>query len=189
MKFKKFIIILFVLAILQPSIEKGFAERKNPDKKPDKAESIRIIKEKGPAGHETIGIDESTMSIDTKKEQLVTFATLMIWSYDAQKNSPPPMDIKKLDGQRVRVIGFMFPLQEGKMIKNFCLLRTTQTCCYGPRPEYNQYLFVEMTKPTNFYRLDPVSCVGKFIVEPNPEDGYIYRMEGETCEPAIKEEK
>lgn len=186
MKFKKFIVILFSLTILHQGIEEGFAGQKKPAKKPDRTESIRIIKEKGPAGHETIGIDESSIPIDEGKDQLLTFTTLMIWSYDAQKNSLPPISIKKLDGKRVRVIGFMFPLQEGKMIKNFCLLRTTQTCCYGPKPEYNQYIFVEMTQPTTFYRLDPVTCVGRFRVEPNPEDGYIYRMEGEICEPAAK---
>lgn len=186
MKFKKFIIFFSALTIFQQGLEHVANGQKSLDQKQERTESIRIIEEKGPAGHQTIGIDESSMSIDVGKELLLTFKTLMLWSYDAQENFQPPMSIKKLDGQKVRIIGFMFPLQEGKMIKNFCLLRTTQTCCYGPRPEYNQYIFVEMAKPTTFHRLDPVSCVGKLRVEPNPEEGYIYRMEGEYCVPAIK---
>ena len=76
----------------------------------------------------------------------------------------------------------MYPLQQGDAIQYFCLLRTTQTCCYGPRPQFNQYVFVEMDKPTPFHRLDPVACVGKFRVEPTPDEGYIYRMVGEKCE-------
>jgi hypothetical protein len=48
--------------------------------------------------------------------------------------------------------------------------------------KYNQYIFVEMSKPTGFRRLDPVTCVGKLKVEPTPEEGFIYRMEGEICE-------
>jgi hypothetical protein len=43
-------------------------------------------------------------------------------------------------------------------------------------------VFVEMEKPTKFQRLEPVSCVGKFRVDPTPDEGFIYRMEGETCE-------
>jgi len=90
--------------------------------------------------------------------------------------------VKRLDGRKVRITGFMYPLQEGVNIQHFCLLRTTQTCCYGPRPQYNQYIFVEMARPTPFRRLDPVTCVGRLKVEPTPEEGYIYRMEGEACE-------
>jgi hypothetical protein len=39
-----------------------------------------------------------------------------------------------------------------------------------------------MESPTRFYRLDPVSCVGNFRVEPTPDEGYIYRIEGQNCE-------
>jgi len=143
---------------------------------------VKIIEEKGPAGHKTIGIDESSLEQDAGKELPLAFSTLMTWEYERKKNPPPPENVKKLDGRKVRITGFMFPLQEGSNIQNFCLLRTTQTCCYGPRPQYNQYIFVEMAKPTPFRRLDPVTCVGKLKVEPTPEEGYIYRMEGDLCE-------
>lgn len=122
------------------------------------------------------------MAEEPGKELALTFSTLMTWEFDAKKNTPPPEAVKKLDGRRVRITGFMYPLQEGSHIRHFCLLRTTQTCCYGPRPQYNQYLLVEMAKPTPFHRLDPVICVGRLRVEPNPDDGYIYRLEGEMCE-------
>jgi hypothetical protein len=151
-------------------------------KEEKKGSKVRIIEEKGPAGHKTIGIDESSVGEDAGKEMALTFASLMKWEYDAKKNSPPPESVKKLDGRKVRIMGFMYPLQEGANIQNFCLLRSTQTCCYGPKPQYNQYIFVEMGKPTQFRRLDPVSCVGKLRVEPSPEEGFIYRMEGDLCE-------
>ncbi len=106
----------------------------------------------------------------------------MIWEYDADNDTPPPEKVEKLDGRKVKLTGFMYPLQQGDSIQYFCLLRTTQTCCYGPRPQFNQYVFVEMDAPTPFYRLDPVSCVGKSRVEPTPDEGYIYRIEGEKCE-------
>jgi hypothetical protein len=143
---------------------------------------LRIIEEKGPAGHSTIGIDESTVSHDGVRELPLTFSELMAWDYSRDGQAPPPEEIKALDSRKVRLIGFMYPLQEGREVQYFCLLRSTQTCCYGPRPQYNQYIFVEMEDPTTFYRLDPVSCVGKLFVEANPDEGFIYRMEGQVCE-------
>ncbi len=170
--------------ILMPGIGNGTESPKVTNEQ-GKEKSVRVIEEAGPAGHSTIGIDESSIIRDKGKEFVLTFTTLMAWNYDTKINPPAPENIKKLNGQKVRITGFMFPLQEGKVIKNFCLLRTTQTCCYGPKPEYNQYVFVEMAKPTIFHRLDPVTCIGKFRVEPNPEEGYIYRMEGEECQPLL----
>jgi hypothetical protein len=89
------------------------------------------------------------------------------------------------DGRKVKLTGFMYPLQEAGEMRVFCLLRSTQTCCYGPRPQYNQYVFVEMPKPARFERLAPVVVEGKFIVDPKPDEGYIYRMEGDSVRPAV----
>jgi len=151
-------------------------------KEEKKGSKVRIIEEKGPTGHKTIGIDESSLGEKVGKEMPLTFASLMKWEYDVKKNSSPPESVRKLDGRKVRIIGFMYPLQEGGNIQNFCLLRSTQTCCYGPKPQYNQYIFVEMVKPTQFHRLDPVSCVGLLRVDPSPDEGFIYRMEGISCQ-------
>jgi hypothetical protein len=151
-------------------------------KEEKKGSKVRIIEEKGPAGHKTIGIDESSLGEDAGKEMPLTFASLMKWEYDAKKNSSPPESVKTLDGRKIRIIGFMYPLQEGANIQKFSLLRSTQTCCYGPKPQYNQYIFVEMVKPTQFRRLDAVSCVGIFRIDPSPDEGFIYRMEGISCQ-------
>ncbi|MBI3988725.1 MAG: DUF3299 domain-containing protein [candidate division NC10 bacterium] len=167
----------------------SLAQKKTDKKEEGKGTKVRVIEERGPTGHQTIGIEESTIVEDPGKELSLTFSTLMTWPYELKGNSPPPETVKRLDGHRVRIIGFMYPLQEGASIQYFCLLRSTQTCCYGPRPQYNQYIFVEMAKPTTFYRLDPVACIGKFKVDPAPEEGFIYRMEGERCELVAEKER
>lgn len=183
MKVYLFWVLIFIyFGLTQGMICFCEAQEKTQDKGDRQKSQIRIIEEKGAAGHQTIGIDESSILKDSGRELALSFSTLMTWQYEPKGNPKPPESIKKLDGHRIRIVGFMFPLQEGKTIHHFCLLRTTQTCCYGPRPEYNQYIFVEMAKPTTFYRLDPVTCVGKFKVDPSPEEGFIYRMEGERCE-------
>jgi hypothetical protein len=178
--------IIAILAAVAIVCSAGFmsvtAQAKDKKTETVKKGGVVIKKEEGPAGHSTIGIVEDELDLEKVKETPLTFKTLMNWDYDVRNNSPAPEVVQKLDGRKVRLTGFMYPLQEGKEIQYFCLLRSTQTCCYGPRPQYNQYVFVEMKKPTTFYRLDPVSCVGKFKVDPAPDEGFIYRMEGMTCE-------
>jgi hypothetical protein len=161
-------------------------QHKKDDTTKGKTSGVIIKEEKGPSGHSTIGIDENSIDIDPTQTLALTFASLMRWEYDADSDTPPPEKVAELDGRRVRLTGFMYPLQQGDPIQYFCLLRTTQTCCYGPRPQFNQYVFVEMDAPTQFYRLDPVSCAGTFRVEPMPDEGYIYRIEGEKCEAISK---
>ncbi len=161
----------------------AYAGEKTDKKADTEGTKVLIRKETGPVGHQTIGIEEDSVVLDSKKAPRLKFQTLMKWNYRIGENPSPPEAIKELDGRRFQVVGFMYPLQEGAAIQYFCLIRTTQTCCYGPRPEYNQYVFVEMEKPTAFHRLDPVACTGKLRVDPSPDEGFIYRMEGEKCEP------
>ncbi|MCJ7683507.1 MAG: DUF3299 domain-containing protein [Desulfobacteraceae bacterium] len=186
MKKKSFAVALVIglalTAVLQEPWPVSNAQDAKNKKSVEESGKIRVIKEEGPSGHSTIGIAEDSVLVDSQKELPLTFKTLMTWKYDEENNPPTPKDIKNLNDRKVRLVGFMYPLQEGDSILYFCLLRTTQTCCYGPRPQYNQYVFVEMKKPTRFHRLDPVSCTGIFKVEPTPEEGFIYRMEGNTCE-------
>ena len=176
------IVSMALMCTVQNPWQISYAQEKVDKKGGGQGTKVRVREEKGPVGHRTIGIDEESLDLETIKEVPLTFSTLMTWEYKVGENPSAPHNIKILDGRKVRLTGFMYPLEAGKSIKYFCLLRTTQTCCYGPRPQYNQYVFVEMEKPIPFHRLDPVSCTGTFKVDPAPDEGFIYRMEGETCE-------
>ena len=184
------ILVALIISTYPGLVEICGAQNKKDNTSPDeKATEVLIQKEKGPSGHSTIGIVENEIERDADEMLALTFSRLMIWQYDADLDTPPPGNIEELDGRKVKLTGFMYPLQQGDSIQYFCLLRTTQTCCYGPRPQFNQYVLVEMDKPTPFYRLDPVSCAGKFRVEPTPDEGYIYRIEGEKCESISEKDK
>ena len=76
----------------------------------------------------------------------------------------------------------MYPLKAETRLKTFCLLRSTQTCCYGPRPQFNQYLLVECSQPVKFERLAPVVVRGIFHVDAQPDQGFIYRMDSAEVE-------
>ncbi len=132
-------------------------------------------------GHTTIGIDEKSRK--TEKMSLVRFALLGEWNYDPKAPADAPAGIRELAGKDVSCVGFMYPLEPGTTIRSFCLLRTTQTCCYGPRPQYNQYLLVEMKQSVKFERMKPVIVEGTFFADPQPSQGYIYRIEGKSLIP------
>jgi hypothetical protein len=131
-------------------------------------------------GHSSIRIDEQA-----HRSGYLYFDTLESWAFSKSNPGGCPQSVKQADGKKVKITGFMYPLQDAANFKVFCLLRSTQTCCYGPRPQYNQYVFVEMPEPAKFERLAPVVVEGKFVIDPRPDDGYIYRMEGQSIRPAV----
>jgi hypothetical protein len=131
-------------------------------------------------GHGSIRIDEQA-----HRSGYLYFDTLESWAFSKSNPGGCPQSVRQVDGKKVKITGFMYPLQEAANLKVFCLLRTTQTCCYGPRPQYNQYVFVEMREPAKFERLAPVVVEGKFVIDPRPADGYIYRMEGQSIRLAV----
>lgn len=146
---------------------------------------IKVREVEGPTGHQSVAIDEHHLSSSSRT---IGFGLLGEWAFTPDAPASPPAAIQNLDGTRVTLAGFMFPLMEGERVKAFCLMASTQTCCYGPRPQFNQYVVVEVPEPVPFERLRPVYVSGILHVEPRPADGYIYRMEGETVTPAPDEE-
>ena len=115
-----------------------------------------------------------------KNATVLRFSSLGAWNITGK----PPQPLQQMNGKTVKITGFMYPLEDGQNIKVFCLLRSTQTCCYGPKPQYNQYVLVEMNSPVKVEKNKPVIVTGKFFIDPKPEDGYIYRLEGTKVEPA-----
>jgi len=104
--------------------------------------SRSLVKDEGfQAGHQTIGINERALERDS---QTLLFSLLKKWRYDRERPAPPPERVREYDGRFVRIVGFMYPLESGREISTFCLLRSTQTCCYGPRPPA---LFVYCAQP------------------------------------------
>ena len=169
--------LLFVMLIPGLFVFVNHAEqvRKNRELSLEKTSQFTINQEGGYSGHEIIGIQEETLPAH---EDLLRFSDLAEWT--DPNSTPCPEKIMRSSGKMSTVVGFMYPLQSGSKLKTFCLLRSTQTCCYGARPQFNQYLLVEMKAPVLFERLKPVMVKGIFVVEPKIEEGYVYRMEGQA---------
>ena len=155
--------------------------RANRIRRQDQERDVPVVQAvDGTAGHGSLQIDEQT-----HRSGYLYFDTLESWTFSKTNPGVCPESVKEADGKKVKITGFMYPLQEAANLKVFCLLRSTQTCCYGPRPQYNQYVFVEMAEPAKFERLAPVVVEGKFVIDPRPDEGYIYRMEGRSIRPAV----
>ena len=117
------------------------------------------------------------------KARRIAFDDLGAWEYDPDRETPIPDTVRDLDGRKIELTGFMFPLEYGDGIRSFCLLRTSQTCCFLDLPWYNQYVLVEMENPVQPVSGRPVTVVGAFHVDPRPEEGYIYWMNGDYLAP------
>lgn len=151
--------------------------------------NLRIARIEDGTNCMTYGIVEDSLANVSQIVDL-RFEKLANWKMNKMAEfPPPPEEIRELEGREVYIVGFMYPLEKGEMIKSFKLMRSTQTCCWGEAPDYNQYILVVMKEPVRFERLKPVAVLGSFYPDCQPRAGYIYRMEGLECAPAVEEEK
>jgi hypothetical protein len=95
-----------------------------------------------------------------------------------------PSAVKKYDGQKAMVTGFMLPVKmEGQLVTEFLLVRDPMMCCYGVTPQMNEWVVVKMVKGGVHPLMDvPISFYGQIRVKEMFENGYmtgIYLLEGE----------
>lgn len=100
------------------------------------------------------------------------------------KHDPVPAWVRKYDGQRVLLTGYLMPLQlEKGRAKKFVMMRDVTTCCYGAVPNMNDYLVVTMAgDPVEPVQDVPVELIGTFHVDHRYEGGFVvslFTMTGE----------
>jgi hypothetical protein len=95
-----------------------------------------------------------------------------------------PAAIRRLDGRKVVLTGYMLPLKlENGFATEFFLLSSPSLCCYGITPEVNEWMHVRMRKEGLPAVQDvPIFLAGRLRVRARWNDGYltgIYEMEGD----------
>jgi hypothetical protein len=95
--------------------------------------------------------------------------------------------IHALDGQRIRIRGYILPTPLQRGIKQFVLVRDNQECCFGSGAALFDCILVEMQDgDTAEYTIRPVAVTGTFnIQEFLDSDGHhlaVYHITGETVE-------
>lgn len=96
-----------------------------------------------------------------------------------------PGPIEAMDGQPIRIRGFILPTPQKRGIKQFVLVRDNQECCFGPGAALFDCILVEMNEgQTAEYTIRPVAVTGTFgiqeFVGPDGKHLAIYRIAGET---------
>lgn len=118
-------------------------------------------------------------------DKVLPFEEIASWPYeDGLKGMPKP--IAKLDGKTVMMTGFMLPIDEVENIKEFLLVQSLWSCCYGQPPDINGTVRVVMKgKKRIDYKFDPIKIVGTFKIKATVEDGFcvdIYQLDTDNVE-------
>jgi len=112
------------------------------------------------------------------------------FDYDADKGGNIPDDIKKLSGSKIRVAGFMIPLDQADNISHFSLVPSLFACCFGQPPQIQHQIVVSTPKGKAVsYYPDEIVCEGTLKVEEKKDDGYIvsvFEMDVQSVKPAAK---
>ena len=84
-------------------------------------------------------------------------------------------EIKKYDGQQVKIMGYMFPLEGNKLQKHFLMGPYTPTCAMHYHAPNNQVIDVKSDWPIPF-TWEPILVEGTLILNNDPNNSF-YRLE------------
>jgi hypothetical protein len=119
----------------------------------------------------------------------ITFDTIKfpMEKTDKFKREMLTLPIVKLDGQQVRLRGYILPSFQQNGITQFVLVRDNMECCFGPGAALFDCVVVEMKpgKSTNF-TVRPVAVTGDFTIreflDPDGNTLAIYHLDGDAVE-------
>ena len=136
--------------------------------------------------------------LNTDGVRMLSFDLLASFDYEVAMDTPQeavarrwqmPDVIRRLDGQRVEIEGYMLPLDfERGRVQSFYLNRDTNACCFGIIPPVNEVIRVHLPdkKGVPNYSNIPIIVTGKFrVMESAGEFGFvtsIFRIDADTVE-------
>lgn len=93
-----------------------------------------------------------------------------------------PWSVRKFDGAKVVMSGYMLPVVvEGGLVREFLLMKDQQGCCYGMMPAMNEWVVVKIPSGVNPAMDETIFIYGTIKVGPQVNDGYlagIYQIDG-----------
>jgi hypothetical protein len=112
------------------------------------------------------------------------------FDYDADKGGNIPDDVKALSGAKIRLHGFMIPMDQADSITQFALVPSLFACCFGQPPQLQHTVIVNCPKGKAVsYFPDEIQVEGALKVEEKKEDGFIvsiFEMDCSSVKPAAK---
>ena len=118
-------------------------------------------------------------------DQIVPFEEISAWPYEEGLRGMPE-ELSKLNGRTVMMTGFMLPIDAVENIKEFLLVQSLWSCCYGQPPDINGTVRVVMKGDKRIdYKFDPIKIIGTFKIEATMQEGFcvdIYQLETEQVD-------
>jgi hypothetical protein len=95
--------------------------------------------------------------------------------------------VKKLDGNRIRIRGYILPPPQQSGLTRFVLVRDNMACCFGPGAAIYDSMIVQMPKGlTMDYTVQPVMVEGTFNIQevrfPSGRCMSIYHVKAEKAQ-------
>src|SRR5207244_8110842 len=104
------------------------------------------------------------------------------FEYDADKGGNIPADVKALTGMKLRLHGFMIPMDQAENITHFALVPSLFACCFGQPPQIQHTMVVHTPKGKAVgYFPDEIIVEGSLVVNEKKEDGIIVSVFELNC--------
>ena len=112
------------------------------------------------------------------------------FDYDADKGGNIPSDVTAMSGSKIRLNGYMIPMDQAESITEFALVPSLFSCCYGQPPQIQHTIVVHVPKGKAVsYYPDEISVEGTLKVDEKKEDGFIvsiFEVDTTSVKPAAK---
>ncbi|MDB5295799.1 MAG: hypothetical protein JWO31_1782 [Phycisphaerales bacterium] len=96
------------------------------------------------------------------------------FEYDQEKGGNIPADVAKLSGSKVRLKGYMIPMDQADNITQFALVPSLFACCFGQPPQIQHTIVATTPKGKSVgYTADEILVEGTLKVQEKKDDGYI----------------
>ncbi len=120
----------------------------------------------------------------------MTIKELGNFDFDQDHGGNIPADVKAMSGEKLRLRGFMIPMDQAENITQFALVPSLFACCFGQPPQIQHTIVVNCPKGKAVgYCPDEIIVEGKLNVEEKKDDGYIvsiFQIETSSVKPAPK---
>ena len=191
-----------------PLLEKLQTQNTDESKKGVIAEQIRVCKAQiasaatQPAAGSASGLPgdvQVAVSAESRKKHAapkpgevreLEIKELGNFEYDADKGGNIPADVKALSGMKIKLRGFMIPMDQTESITQFALVPSLFACCYGQPPQVQHTIVCATPKGKSVsYYPDEISVEGTLKVSEKRDEGFIisvFEMDVNSVKPAVK---
>jgi len=112
------------------------------------------------------------------------------FDYDVEKGGNIPADVTALSGTKLRLRGFMIPVDQAENITQFALVPSLFACCFGQPPQIQHTIVCKAPagKAVGYYP-DELQVEGTLKVDEKKDDGFIisvFELDVTSVKPAVK---